>query len=125
MPYTMITHSRQVLADKAYSSIKGLRMFLAFHRAFMFLLDAHPNVKVDMEGRIKNFIQREEARHKDETPDLGVLLAYVSVSDQYNFEDLKHAFLFESLDRKVFWMGQKVPQLLDIYNKDLDQQRAK
>lgn len=59
MPYMMLTHAMQALEDKDYSSIKGLRMFLMFHRAFLFLLDAHPNVKQDLENRIKNFIESE------------------------------------------------------------------
>ena len=45
VPYMMLTHAMQALEDKDYSSIKGIRMFLMFHRAFLFLLDNHPNVK--------------------------------------------------------------------------------
>lgn len=86
MPYMMLTHAMQVLSDKSYSSIKGLRMFLCFHRAFLFLLDAHPNVKVDLETKIKNFIESEEHRSKEHTPDLGVLLALLTVSEVYNFD---------------------------------------
>jgi hypothetical protein len=61
-------------------------MFLCFHRAFLFLLDAHPNVKVELETRIKNFIESEEHRTKDLTPDLGVLLTLLSVSEMYSFD---------------------------------------
>lgn len=38
IPQIIITLAVQVLADKAYSSIKGIRMLLCFHRAFLFLL---------------------------------------------------------------------------------------
>lgn len=82
----MLTHALQVLEDKSYSSIKGLRMFLCFHRAFLFLLDAHPNVKLDVETRIKNFIENEDMRTKTNTPDLGVFLTLISVSEQFSFE---------------------------------------
>ncbi len=85
----MLTHVIQVLDDKAYSSIKGLRMFLCFHRAFLFLLEAHPNVKVELETSIKQFIESEEFRHKNHTPDLGALLAFLTVSEEYSFEQLK------------------------------------
>jgi len=105
MPYTLLTHAMQVVNDKAYSSIKGLRMFIAFHRAFLFLLDEHPGVKIEIEGIIKNFIESEDLRHKAQTPDLGVILAFMTVSEKYSFDDIKQAFLFESLDRKVFWMS--------------------
>jgi thiamine phosphate synthase YjbQ (UPF0047 family) len=86
MPYMMITHVLQALEDKEFSSIKGLRMFLMFHRAFIFLLDAHPSVKNDIENKIKNFIESEEHRHKSLTPDLGVLMACLSVSDKHSIE---------------------------------------
>lgn len=86
MPFMMLTHALQVLEDKSYSSIKGLRMFLCFHRAFMFLLDAHPNVRQELELIIKNFIENENYRHKDLTPDLGVLLTLISVSKNYSFD---------------------------------------
>ena len=39
MPKLMLTHILAVVNDKAYSSIKGIRMLLFFHRAFLFLLD--------------------------------------------------------------------------------------
>lgn len=61
-------------------------MFLMFHRAFLFLLDNHPNVKQELETRIKNFIESEEKRHKNFTPDLGVLMTLLSVSENYSFE---------------------------------------
>ena len=61
-------------------------MFLCFHRAFIFLIEAHPNIKIEIETRIKNFIESEEQRNKDNTPDLGVLLALLSVSELYNFD---------------------------------------
>jgi hypothetical protein len=61
-------------------------MFLSFHRAFLFLLDNHPNVKVEMETKIKRFIENEEFRHKNHTPDLGVLMTFLAVSEQYSME---------------------------------------
>lgn len=82
----MLTHAMQALEDKDYSSIKGLRMFLMFHRAFIFLLDNHPNVKIELETKIKNFIESEEHRHKNHTSDLGVLMACLSVSEKYSME---------------------------------------
>ena len=125
LPYMMLTHAMQALQDKEYSSIKGLRMFLSFHRAFIFLLDNHPNVKQEMETKIKNFIENEEFRHKNHTSDLGVLMTFLTVSEVFSIEQIKQVLIFESLDRKVLWTSKKVPQLLDIENKDLDDVRAK
>jgi len=87
-------------------------MFLMFHRAFIFLLDAHPSVKNDIELKIKNFIESEEHRHKNHTSDLGILIACLAVSDRHSFEQIKQELLFEYLDRKVLWTSKKVPELL-------------
>ncbi len=84
-------------------------MFLSFHRAFLFLLDAHPNVRTELETKIKNFIEDESKRHKNHTPDLGILMAMVSVSQHYSMEQIKHDLVFEGLDRKVLWTSHKVP----------------
>lgn len=89
MPYMMITHCMQALEDKEFSSIKGLRMFLMFHRAFLFLIDSHPSVRTDIETKIKNFIENEEFRNKQHTPDLGVLMACLAVSDKHSIEQIK------------------------------------
>ena len=86
MPYMMLTHAMQALESIDYSSIKGLRMFMMFHRAFIFLLDNHPNVKQELEQNIKNFIESEDFRHKNKTPDLGVLMACLTVSEQHSIE---------------------------------------
>jgi len=99
-------------------------MLLCFHRAFLFMLDHHPNVRKEMELKIKNFIESEDARHKQVTPDLGVFLAMVSVSEQFTFDQVRQSYVFESLDRKVLYMSNTVPELLDIENKDLDETRA-
>mmetsp|Transcript_23300 Transcript_23300/g.17729 ORF Transcript_23300/g.17729 Transcript_23300/m.17729 type:complete len:287 (-) Transcript_23300:2601-3461(-) len=125
MPYMMLTHALQVLQDKSYSSIKGLRMFLCFHRAFLFLLDKHPNVKADMENKIKDFVESEEKRTKDYTPDLGVLLTLLTVSETYCFDQIKQNLIMESLDRKVLWTSKKVPDLLNIETNPLTEERAK
>ena len=100
-------------------------MFLMFHRAFIFLLDAHPSVKNEVETKIKNFIESEEHRHKNRTPDLGVLMACLSVSEKYSIEQIKQVLLDESLDRKVLWTSKKVPDLLKIENKDLTEAEQK
>mmetsp|Transcript_28885 Transcript_28885/g.27790 ORF Transcript_28885/g.27790 Transcript_28885/m.27790 type:complete len:108 (+) Transcript_28885:1003-1326(+) len=100
-------------------------MFLCFHRAFIFLLDQHPNIKNELETSIKNFVESEEKRTKDYTPDLGVLLTLLSVSEMYNFDQIKQSFIFESLDRKVLWTSKKVPNLLNIETQPLNDARAK
>lgn len=118
----MISHAMKALEDKDYSSIKGLRMFLMFHRVFLFLLDHHPNVKQEIETKIADFIQSEEKRHKNFTPDIGILMALLSVSERHSFESIKQPLLMESLDRKVLWTSKKVPQLLQIIENDFNQE---
>lgn len=60
----------------------------------MFLKE-YPNVEAIMNGKIEEFINKPEARHKDFTPGLGDLLAMVTVSDKYTFKDLLKAYTDE------------------------------
>ena len=69
---------------------------------------------------VEAFVNKPEARHKDTTPNLGVLMALLAVSNRFTFEDLRKEYLEEKLTRNVFWMQQKVPQLKEL-NDEIDE----
>jgi hypothetical protein len=60
---------------------------------------------------IKTFIESPEKRHKDHTPSLGDLLVYVLLSDKYKIADILQLYTEEQLDRQVFWILLKIPEL--------------
>jgi hypothetical protein len=44
-------------------------------------------------------------------PNLGCVLAILSVSDSHKFSDIVEAYFFEQLDRQVLWILKAVPEL--------------
>jgi len=93
-------------------------MFLSFHRAFIFLLDSFPEVREKLETTLKNFIENEDMRHKSINQDSRILFAYLSVSNNHSFQEFREAYVFETTDRKIKYIAEKVPQILDIEDKD-------
>jgi hypothetical protein len=81
-------------------------------------------VKNELETHIKNFIESEDYRSKENTPDLGVLLAMLSVSSNYQFDEIKQSLMYESFDRKILWMSKKVPSILVIEQEPFNEAKA-
>jgi hypothetical protein len=54
----------------------------------------------------------ETFREKNSTPNLGCILALISVSEKFKFKDIAEKYFFEQLDRQVFWILKKIPELL-------------
>lgn len=66
-----------------------------FIRLFRLLLELYPEVEKAMDAKIEAFIKEPEKRHKDHTSSLGDLLAMVTVSQKFKFEDILPAYLEE------------------------------
>ena len=49
---------------------------------------------------------------KDKVPNLGCILAMISVTDDFKFADIANEYFMEQLDRQVFWILKSVPELV-------------
>lgn len=122
MPKLLLTHIVQLMNDKAYSSIKGIRMLNYFHRAFIFMLDQHPQVQYELENQVERFINDDDFRNKDNTPDLGMIVAMVCASRKFRFSDIIKPLIKEKLARHVFWVLKEVPEFENITDENFNQQ---
>ena len=125
MPKLLLTHSMQLLNDKAYSSILGLRMLNYFHRAFIFMLDHHPQVQNQLEKDVEQFIHDEGFRNKDNTPDLGVIPAMVCASRKFTFQNIVKVLIEEKLARHVFFVLKENPEFENINDEIFNAEFAK
>jgi hypothetical protein len=50
-------------------------------------------------------------KHKNACPSLGDILVYIIMSSKYKFSEILNIYMEEHLDRQVFWMLKKVPEL--------------
>lgn len=77
-------------------------MLLYFHRAFLFVLDHHPEIQEQIENILQQFIQVEQNRTQVKLAELPTILALSTVSKKINFDDLVGPYLDELHDRNVF-----------------------
>lgn len=112
--------------EKKHASIRNIRLLAHIHSIFLYCLRKFPELKETIAVNINKFINNEEARIKDNLPNLGSVLSALSVVDSHKFSDVAEAYFSEQLDRQVLWILKAVPELLDeSIQEDVDKERAK
>lgn len=102
------------MADlKRHPSILLIQQLLQFHGLFLLFIKEFPQIRVDIEERIKIFIEDPESRNKKCTPQLGLLMVYCLLTEKYTFADIINHYFSEQLDRQVLWILKKIPELED------------
>lgn len=112
IPKIFINLVYQIMDRNKYVSISLIRIFTSLHSIFLYCIRKHPELAETISTHLQKFIKEEEYRTKDHTPNLGCFLAYLLVSDSYQFSDLIQLYFKEQLDRHVFWILKAVPELI-------------
>lgn len=94
-----------------HSSEKALLGYCSFHHMLLKLASRHPCIARVAEGKLRNFLHSEAGRHKSQTPDLGQLLVYVTLSERFGWQDVAQAVADESSVRGVLWLLRESPRL--------------
>jgi len=82
----------------------------------LYYAEKYPDIKATTDIQVNTFIDDEYSRQKNKTPDLGMLLVALTLSDK-GWTDMWKPFLLETFDRNVRWLFQKTPELARM---DLD-----
>lgn len=98
-------------------------MFIYIHRLLILFLEKYPELKTTINEKIERFIEKPELRIKDETPNIGDLLVFLTVSEKYNWDDLKDSYLNEQLDRQVLWVLKEIPDLDKVEDPELEESK--
>lgn len=85
----MITLIYHIMDEKKHASIRQLRILTHIHSMFLFSLKRYPELIPKIEEQIRIFIKDENARTKDNQPNLGAILAMLSAIDSIKFEDVR------------------------------------
>lgn len=75
LPKLQTTLIVELFKNKKIISTKLLRLFLHLHRLFQLCLTNFPEVKKEVENKVKAFVGDSENRHKSVCPNLGDMLA--------------------------------------------------
>lgn len=120
LPKMLLTLVVDMTNEALHHSYKSIRMLMYVHRLLTLFLEKYPQLNDTIDEKLQKFIDSPEKRIKDETPNIGELLVLLTVSQKYNWDDLKSAYLGEQLDRQVFWVLQELPDLEKADHPDLE-----
>ena len=77
-------------------------MLMYFQRAFMFVLENHPQIQRQIEQMMKDFVSDPEMRTRMKLPKLEIILALSTVCHSINFADILEPYIDELNDRNVY-----------------------
>ncbi|GAB5366291.1 hypothetical protein AAMO2058_001131400 [Amorphochlora amoebiformis] len=118
IPKTMTTFA-VLLADQGIKACdKALNGFMHIHRLFLALAQKFPEIQVEADKRIFQFLKSEENRHKNKVRSLGDWLPLLCISDRFKWRIVWRHFLSETFDRSILWLGKHDPSLARIPPKD-------
>lgn len=115
-PKLMVTLVVNMMEQKEHTSAKALRMLCYFHRLFVLMMDAYPNLYDEIDATLGNFKADEKFRVKDSLPNLGDMLSKLTVSRKFKWPDLMGQYLEEQMDRQVFWIVKDIPEMEKMEN---------
>merc|ERR1719242_2394105 len=98
---------------KLHDSIKALEGYMAFHHLLLAFIERYPLIKDIANKRIRAFISAAEHRDKEVTPDIGELIAVLSITNCPWSTFLPH-YLEEVFQRNARWILAKYPNLLKL-----------
>jgi len=123
LPKMLLTLVVDMTNESLHHSYKSIRMFIYIHRLLILFLEKYPELKTTINEKIERFIEKPELRIKDETPNIGDLLVFLTVSEKYNWDDLKDSYLNEQLDRQVLWVLKEIPDLDKVEDPELEESK--
>jgi len=87
--------------QRARASDVGVQMFCDVHRLFLKMAETYPEIRATALEAVQSFIQNSASRTRRQTPNLGDLISYLCIIDEYAWEDLAPALVPELLRRAV------------------------
>ena len=113
MPKLIVTIIFHLMDEQKHASIRIIRLFIQIHSIFLFCLREFPELVGEIEKHITKFIKEENLRNKENQPNLGCILAFLTAIDSIKFSDVAEHYFSEQLDRQVLWILKAVPELID------------
>lgn len=92
-----------VRSDEGYqrtgASERAVQMYCDVHRLFLRMADDFPVIRQMALQHVQGFIRNPDVRTRKGTPDLGILITYLSILDEVSWSDLCEVFVPEMVRR--------------------------
>jgi len=106
-----------------HTSERALHGYFAFHRLFLWA-SAEYKLLATVDQQLKSFVNDPKQRLKNNTPNLGDWLTYLTVSPDARWEHVSITFVKENFLRNVMWYVKTKPSLGDTKDASVDKTRA-
>lgn len=103
----------KIIEQKRHPSVLIIRHLLNFHTLLLMFVREYPEIVTLFDQEIEKFISSEDNRIKKNCPNLALIMVYLLFSEKYQFKDVVMTLNDEQLDRQVFWILKKIPELED------------
>ena len=113
---TLFSSILKLVNSKEKPTITQIRQIVHYHSLILLFAKEYPEITDYMDEMVGKFLEKEENRVKSQTSSLGLILVCCLLSDKHKFEDLLAPYFGEQLDRQVFWILTKIPELEDETN---------
>jgi len=99
--------------DGIRSCERTLQGYVHIWRLFVAVCKRYPGTKRKIRQRLQRFVRDPSARLKSQEPSLGHLLPLLAVCSEVKWKGaFSRAFMNESFDRGVLWIGRDHPELI-------------
>lgn len=112
----MFTVILRIVDEKLVPCTDFVRQIVYFHSLMLLFIKVYPQIVEEIDLEIEKFLKDKTNRTKDSLDNLGLILVYTLFSEKYTFSDVSQAYFEEQLDRQVFWILLKIPELDDTKN---------
>ena len=111
IPKMLTTMLYLMASKKKHPSVSYIRTFIQIHCMGAKFLEIYPELKVEMEKQIADFIASSENRSKNKISSILNIPIYLLFTNKYSFADIQDSFIEEDFSRRIFWILAKIPNL--------------
>lgn len=112
-----------MMEEKRHPSINLIQIMVHVHALLEVFATKYPSISKQADEMLEKFIKDPSYRNKDNIPNSGLLLSLLLISNKFTYGDLIKAYTEEQLDRLVFWILKKIPELEET-TSEIDEGRA-
>eukprot|EP00026_Physarum_polycephalum_P005749 Phypoly_transcript_05787.p1 GENE.Phypoly_transcript_05787~~Phypoly_transcript_05787.p1 ORF type:complete len:549 (+),score=109.53 Phypoly_transcript_05787:167-1813(+) len=123
IPKLMNSAVVQFMNGTTHTSERALHGYFAFHRLFIWASTTYKLLPT-IDDKLKTFVSDPKQRLKQNTPNLGDWLTYLTVSPDARWENVCVTFVRETFLRNVMWVLKDAPALANLADAGVDKVRA-